>query len=100
MKYPHLENMIGAYLNQDYAYHASTLEGVIDACKNGEEAEYVRCLRADIARFLRDHAGATLEQEFEAAFGADFDPKLFGLTAESFLKKLDRQLQGQGTDAP
>ena len=97
MNYPHLENMIGAYLNQDYSYHASTLEGVIDACKGGENADYVRGLRADIARFLHDHQDATLEQRFEVAFGANFDPKLWGLTAESFLKKLDSQLQG--TDA-
>jgi hypothetical protein len=93
MKYPYLENMIGAYLNQDYAYHASTLEGVIEACKDGEKSEYVQGLREDIARFLRDHPSATLEKAFAKDFSAVFDPKLFGLTAESFLKKLDEQLR-------
>jgi hypothetical protein len=93
-KYPHLDNLIGGYLNQDYRYYADTLEGVIDAYIAEEGAEQVLRVRGDIARFLRDHQGPTLEQEFEASFCADFDPRLFGLTGEGFLKKLDRQLQG------
>jgi hypothetical protein len=97
-KYPHLDNLIGGYLNQDYAYYADTLEGVIDAYIAEEGPEQVQRVRGDIARFLHDHQGAALEQEFEAAFCVDFDPKLFGLTAEAFLKKLDLQLQG--SDGP
>ena len=93
MKYPHLDTLIKAYLNQDYSYYADTLEGVIDAYKDDAAPEQVQGLRADIARFLADHP-ATLDAAFEAAYGFDFGPELWGLTAESFLKKLDRQLQG------
>lgn len=93
MKYPHLDVLIKAYLNQDYSYYADTLEGVIDAYKDDAAPEQIQGLRADIARFLADHPD-TLDAAFEAAYGFDFGPELWGLTAESFLRKLDRQLQG------
>lgn len=99
MTYPELDNLIGAYLNQDYSYYADTLEGVIEAFKEDATAEQVQLVRADIAHFLRDHSH-DLEQAFEAAFCRDFDPKLWGLTAESFLKNLDRQLQSTGSPTP
>jgi hypothetical protein len=95
MEYPYLDTLIKGYLNQDYSYYADTLEGVIEAYKSDEGAEQVQGLRADIARFLADHP-TTLEAAFEAAYGFDFGPELWGLTTEGFLKKLDRQLQGAG----
>lgn len=99
MKYAHLDTLIKGYLNQDYAYYADTIEGVVDAYRRDASAEHVQGLRTDIANFLRDHQG-TLDQAFEAAYGFDFGPELWGLTAESFLKNLDRQLQGTGEATP
>lgn len=95
MKYPHLDTLIKAYLNQDYSYYADTLEGVIEAYKDDAAPEQIQGLRADVARFLADHP-ATLDAAFEAAYGFDFGPELWGLTTEGFLKKLDGQLQGAG----
>jgi len=85
------DTLIKGCLNQDYSYYADTLEGVIEAYKSDEGAEQVQGLRSDIARFLTAHS-ATLDVTFEAAYGFDCGPELWGPTAESFLKKLDRQL--------
>jgi hypothetical protein len=93
MSYPCLDTLIKGYLNQGHSYYADTLECVIEAYKSDEGREQVKGLRADIVRFLADHP-TTLDSAFEAAYGFDFGPELWGLTAESFLKKLDLQLQG------
>jgi hypothetical protein len=93
MTYPHLDTLIKGYLNQDYAYYAETIEGVVDAYLKQVEPKYAQRVRVDIARFLHDHQGK-LDEAFEAAYGFDFSPELWGLTAETFLKQLDRQLQG------
>jgi hypothetical protein len=72
---------------------------VVDAYKQDATTEHVQGLRADITHFLRDHQG-TLDQAFEAAYGLDFGPELWSLTAETVLKNLDRQLKGPGKAAP
>ena len=95
MTYPHLDTLIRGYLNQDYAHYADTIEGVVDAYLKQVERRYAERVRIDIARFLHDHQGR-LDEAFEAAYGFDISPGLWGLTAESFLKNLDRQLQGAG----
>jgi hypothetical protein len=95
MKYPDLENLIGAYLHQDYAYYADTIEGVIEAYKEDATAEQVQRVRVDIANFLQDHQGK-LDQAFDAVLDVDFNPRLWDLTVETFLKNLDRQLQENG----
>jgi hypothetical protein len=92
MKYPHLDTLIKGYLNQDYAQYADTVEGVVEAYIKQVDNKYTQRVRTDITRFLHDHQGR-LEQAFEAAYGFDFSPALWGMTAESFLKKLDQQLQ-------
>lgn len=89
--YPALGNLMGAYLNQDYDMYADTVEGVIDCfLKDSNRAEKVT-LREDIARFLRDERG-DLDAAFAKAYGFEFDPKLWGLTAETFLRQLDVQV--------
>jgi hypothetical protein len=93
MKYPQLDTLIKGYLNQDYAYYADTIEGVVDAYLKQVDPKYAQRVRVDVARFLHDHQGK-LDDAFEAAYGFDFGPELWGLTAETFLKQLDRQLQG------
>jgi len=99
MKYAHLDNLIEAYLNQDYAYYADTVEGVIDAFMKDASSEQVQLVRVDIANFLRDHE-STLDQAFQTSYGFDFNPKTWGLTAETFLKNLDRQLAAADSPPP
>ena len=91
MNHPHLANFFGAYLNQDYSLHAETLEGVIDAFRQDATDDQLRALREDIASFRRWHAH-DLEQAFAGSFGADFEPALWGLSADAFLDLLDLRL--------
>lgn len=89
--YPALGNLIGAYLNQDYSIYADTVEGVIDCFLNDSNRAEKVALREDIARFLRNER-RDLDATFARMYGFDFDPQLWGLTAETFLRQLDAQL--------
>ena len=89
--YPALSNLIGAYLNQDYSIYADTIEGVIDCfLSDSNHAEKV-ALRHDIARFLQNERNG-YDASFAGAYSFDFDPKLWGLTTETFLRQLDAQV--------
>lgn len=90
-RYPQLSNLIGAYLNQDYSIYADTLEGVIDCFLTDSRRDEQVALRTEIARFLRDEQAA-LADTFMRAYGMDFDPALWGLTTETFLRQLDAQV--------
>jgi len=54
--YPDLAHLIGAYLNQDFDIYGGELEDAVRAFTNDDPPEYVAATRADIARFLHDHA--------------------------------------------
>lgn len=68
--YPYLAQFLGGYFHQDCMIHGETEASII--------AEYIRTthpyqrlgLRADVERFLHQHAENTLSQ-FEAAFAPD-----------------------------
>jgi hypothetical protein len=92
MKYPSLGTLIQAYLSQDFEHDAETAEGVVDVYRKQATADHVARLRADIAAFLAQERSA-LDEAFDVAFGFDFDPRAWGMTAESFLRMLDDRLQ-------
>jgi len=91
MSYPHLANLFGAYLNQDYSLYGDTLEAVIDAFLQDANTQQVRQLREDVAAFRHEHRHDA-EAAFAARFGADFDPALWGLGVPAFLDLLDGRL--------
>ena len=92
MAYPHLDNFIGACLNQDYAYFGDTVEGVIDAYRGMLDRAGADKLQSDARRFVSEHPD-DLEQAFHDAYWYDFDPKLWDMTALQFLQLLDRRMQ-------
>lgn len=55
--YPELAQLLGGYLNQDYDLRGPSLEDAVLAYCHDAAPEYVAAARADIARFLHDHAG-------------------------------------------
>lgn len=55
--YPDLAHLLGAYLNQDFDIYGPNLEDAVRAFVADDPPEYVAATRADIARFLHDHAG-------------------------------------------
>jgi hypothetical protein len=85
--FPHLGNLIGAYLNQDYEYFGDTIEAVLAAYCAENVAQDVEGLRRDVAEFLAKFS-ANLDQAFSERYGFDFDPKLWQLDARAFLTKV------------
>jgi len=92
MPFPHLDNFIGAYLNQDYAYYADTVEGVIDVYRAEFDRADIDTLRQEIAHFIREHPD-DLDEAFHAAYWYDFDPTLWNMTTRQFLDLLDARLR-------
>jgi tRNA U34 5-methylaminomethyl-2-thiouridine-forming methyltransferase MnmC len=92
MKYQHLDNLIGAYFNQDYSIRADSIEGLIHAYRTDATAMQRKLVLTDIAAFVADHPTG-LDTAFDSAFGSDFDPRLWQHTALTFLTALDRGLR-------
>ena len=67
MSYPYLAHLLGAYLHQDYLVVSGSEEGAIDDFLALEPPYFGWGLRADLERFLDDHARAPLAA-LEATF--------------------------------
>ena len=85
--YPELDQLFGAYLNQDYSYWGDTLEAVVEACRRDSSPENVQALADEIDAFSVAHAH-DLDEAFSQAWGFDFDPSLWNHTTTSFLAAL------------
>lgn len=85
--YPYLYKLMGAYFNQDYYLIADTLDGIVDDFLRTTSTENINGLRSDIVKFLQENQD-DVEAAFEKAYGADFDPKLWDHTADSFLRRV------------
>lgn len=82
-----LDKLMHAYFHQDYELFGSTIAEVFDSYRENSTVDELSGLRSDIARFLARH-NTDLDATFQAAYGYDFDPQLWDLTAESFLRLL------------
>ncbi|MCC8403626.1 hypothetical protein LJ655_17295 [Paraburkholderia sp. MMS20-SJTN17] len=91
MRYEDLFQLIGGYFNEDFDYWGNTIEELVRACASGCTPDMINATVADIERFKSDHAG-NLDAAFEETFGGQFDPALWGHTAESFLDEVKRLL--------
>lgn len=85
--FTYLNTLIRAYFNQDYQLMGETIEEVFATYLESNVSDDVTGLRADIERFLVEYK-ESLDEAFEKRYGYDFDPKLWDLTTESFLRKL------------
>ncbi len=86
--YNQLNDLFATWLNQDYDLIADSIEGVLAEYIKGNDLQTIIALRADIACFIAENAGR-LDDAFEAAYGFDFSPKLWGHNTESFLTLAD-----------
>lgn len=86
-EHPHLRKLMGAYLNQDFDLIADSIEGVIQYYRRCSSVAEVEGLMADIRGFLEAHP-EDADAAFEAAYGFDFDPRLWGHSAKSFLETI------------
>lgn len=84
--YPQLDTLIQAYFNQDAGYIADSFEGLVADYVGSHRREDCAALRRDIAGFTAAHA-ADLDAAFEATYGFDVDPVLWGYDdAAAFLR--------------
>ena len=91
MTHKSLDHLIKTYFNQDYDLIADTTEGLIADFLATSHPRTINSVRADIRSFLRKPADS-IEAEFHKQYGFDFEPRLWGLTAEEFLRKIDSLL--------
>ncbi|MBN3806865.1 hypothetical protein GXB81_28010 [Paraburkholderia sp. Ac-20336] len=89
--YPNLDILFGGYLNQDYHYHADSIEEIVSIYKNGITPEMRQSAIDEINR-LAASCGENLDSAFYEKYGQDFNPKLWGHTTASFLDELKRLL--------
>ncbi|MFE8100301.1 contact-dependent growth inhibition system immunity protein [Brenneria goodwinii] len=91
MTYQYLDHLMGAYLNQDYDLSGETIEEVVGCYLNNESPEHAQGLINDCAKFIENNRN--VETEFEELYGADFSPRLWGVTAADFLSSTVQQAQ-------
>lgn len=85
--YPQLNQLFGAYLNQDFSYWGSTIAEVVGCYKEDHSHKDHLNMLKEIERFEQLHR-EDMDAAFESAYGSDFCPKLWGHTTASFLAEL------------
>ncbi|WP_309491472.1 contact-dependent growth inhibition system immunity protein [Trinickia mobilis] len=91
--YPEMNQIFGAYLNEDCSYWGNTIAEIVNAYKRDASGEDIRKAISEIERFTKENEG-DLDSAFEEAYGSRFGPELWGYTTISFLEELKRILQG------
>lgn len=91
--HPQIDALIGAHFNQDSAYIADTLEGLVDDWKRTHHPHEHAALCAEIDAFLAAHP-ADADAAFDAAWGFDVDPATWGHDAASFLRRVAERVRG------
>lgn len=79
----YLDQLMGAYFNQDYDLFGETIEEVMNEYLKCEGPEHAKGLIADCHHFLQ--RSDDIETAFLDLYGFDFDPALWGMTARQFL---------------
>jgi hypothetical protein len=87
--FPELDHLFGAYFNQDFDIWGDTIEEIAGAYKTSTGLEQRTALQDEIETLITEHPN-DLESVFAARYGFDFDPKPWGYTTLSFLRKLQQ----------
>ncbi|ETD66319.1 hypothetical protein V757_12840 [Pelistega indica] len=90
--YPHLDQLVGAYFNQDYDLFFGTddIEFVLDFYVKDNSAECLHQLIQEIADFEFKYADC-----LEEAFYKTFDPDIYFDDVPSFLGMVKKKVQKQ-----
>src|SRR4051812_44972799 len=91
-KYPELDQMFGAYFNQDFDLWGDTIEEIVASYKDGTSRQQREGLLEEIDRFVGEYPD-DLDAQLSARYGYDFDPVPWGHTARSFLDEVQRILR-------
>lgn len=90
-KYPNLQLLFDAYLNQDYDLHGETIAEVIRVYCTDLDETMRRAVTAEIDSWMQEHR-QDLASAFEARFEQEISITSHGYTAQSFLNELKRVL--------
>jgi hypothetical protein len=90
-KYPNLQLLFDAYLNQDYDLHGETITEVIRVYRADLDEAMRQGAIAEIERWMREHR-QDLASAFEACFEREISITSHGYTAPSFFEELERVL--------
>lgn len=72
--FPTLQNLFSAYFHQDWSVEHDSTDAVVDAWRDGEDAEYIARARDELDRLLaRDLDDAALGAAVRA-LGCEYDP--------------------------
>lgn len=94
--YPELDQLFGAYFNQDFALWGDTIEEIVAAYNEGTPSPQCEALRNEIDRFIASHS-ADLDKAFAERYGFDFSPEPWGHTTLSFLREVQRLIADGGS---
>lgn len=86
--FPALENFLSAYFHQDWRVEHDAPDAVVSAFLDGEDAEQVAEVRAELARLSAQDLDETALAGRLRALGSEYDPTLDGQTWRDWLGTL------------
>ncbi|MBB5456624.1 contact-dependent growth inhibition system immunity protein [Paraburkholderia sp. Cpub6] len=90
-EYGDLTGLIRSRFHEDFDLFGNSLEELVSSYTEKMSKSDIDTLISDIDSF-KAHYPDTLESEFKQRFGRQFDPVLWGYTADSFLDEVKRLL--------
>lgn len=84
-KFPQLDQLIRAYLNQDYELSGDSIEEVVKCyLRDSPHKDHLQLLN-DITNFRHAHP-SNLDKAFLEVYGFDFDPQLWEISTLEFFE--------------
>src|SRR3546814_15486393 len=95
--FPALENFLSAYFHQDWRVEHDAPDAVVSSFLDGEDAEQVAAVRAELARLSAQDLGDEALGNRMRVLGCEYDPTLAGGSWRAWLATLgDRKSVVEG----
>lgn len=99
MPYPHLADLMGGYLHQDWDIEHDDLDSVLDGFAGVSDSTTVKAVAAEVRRFMADHP-TDLLASFERTFRPDIIIGSDDVEASKWLKWLAVSLEVRADLSP
>src|SRR3546814_13867917 len=93
--FPALENFLSAYFHQDWRVEHDAPDAVVSSFLDGEDAEQVAAVRAELARLSAQDLGEEALGNRMRVLGCEYDPTLGGGSWRDWLRSEERRV-GKG----
>ncbi|MFE5894823.1 contact-dependent growth inhibition system immunity protein [Streptomyces sp. NPDC056462] len=94
--YPHISYLAQSYFHQDFDLEAETPLGVVQVFRDGESADTVEALRAEIVALLESEpTEEALANIWLDEAGAEYDPRFEGVTLRDWLRSMAETLTAE-----